>query len=65
MCIKGVFSKITRFSASNVVFAEKAFKRKEMLVKTLVSLVLHNSKRLHVSQCFYCVKTDTVQKTRF
>ena len=56
---------ITRFSASKVVFAENAFKRREMLVLALVSLVLPNSMRLHVSQCFYCVKTDNVHKTRF
>ena len=37
----------------------------EMLVLALVSLILQNSKRLHVSQCFHCVKTDNVQKTRF
>ena len=36
-----------------------------MLVLALVSLTLHNSMRLHVSQCFHCVKTDYVQKTRF
>ena len=36
-----------------------------MLVLALVSLILHNSMRLHVSQCFHCVKNDNVQKTRF
>ena len=36
-----------------------------MLVLALVGLILHNSMRLHVSQCFRCVKTDNVQKTRF
>ena len=36
-----------------------------MLVLALVSLVLHNSMRLHHSQCFHCVKTDNVNKTRF
>ena len=36
-----------------------------MLVLGLVSLILHNSMRLHVSQCFHCVKTDNVQETRF
>ena len=36
----------------------------EMLVSTLVSLILHNSMRLHVSQCFHCVKTKNVQKKR-
>ena len=56
---------ITRFSASNVVLLKNAFKRREMLVLALVSLVLHNSMRLHYSQCFHCVKTDSVHKTRF
>ena len=37
----------------------------EMLVIALVSLVLHNSMQLQVSQCFHCVKTDNVHKTRF
>ena len=36
-----------------------------MLVLALVSLVLHNLMRLHHSQCFYCVQTDNVHKTRF
>ena len=36
-----------------------------MLVLALVNLVLHNSMRLHVSQCFHCVKPDNRQKTRF
>ena len=36
-----------------------------MLVLALVSLILHNSMRLHVSQCFHCVKTENVQKTCF
>ena len=44
---------------------KNAFKRREMLVVALVSLILHNLMRLHVSQCFHCVKTDNVQKTRF
>ena len=29
-----------------------------MLVLALVGLIQHNSMRLHVSQCFHCVKTD-------
>ena len=37
----------------------------EMLVLALVNLILQNSMRLLVSQCFHCVKTDNVQKTRF
>ena len=36
-----------------------------MLVLALVSLMLHNSIHLHVSQRFHCVKTDNEQKTRF
>ena len=36
-----------------------------MLGLALVILIPHNSMRLHVSQCFHCVKTDNVQKTRF
>ena len=36
-----------------------------MLVLALVSLVLHNSMHLHHSQCFHCVKTNSVHKTRF
>ena len=56
---------IPRFSEFNVVFAGNAFERGEMLVLALVSLLLHDSIRLHVSQCFHCVKTDNVQKRRF
>ena len=56
---------ITRYSAFNVVFAEIAFKRNEMLVLALFSLSLHNSMHLHVCQCFQCVKTNNVRKTRF
>ena len=59
------YREITRFSASNVVFAENAFKRRETLVLALVSLVLHNSMHLHHYQCFHCVKTESVHKTRF
>ena len=64
MCKKRVFSaQKTRFSAFKVVFAKKnAFKLGEMLVLALVSLLLNNSMRLHVSQCFHCVKNDNVQK---
>ena len=36
-----------------------------MIVSVLVSLILQNLMRLHVSQCFHCVKTDKVQKTLF
>ena len=62
----------TRFTAKQRVLAhlmslrlKNVFKRREMLVLALVSLILLNSMRLHVSQCFHCVKTDNVQKTRF
>ena len=36
-----------------------------MFVLAIVSLLLYNSMRLNVSQCFHCVKTDNVHKTRF
>ena len=55
----------TRFSAFNVVLLKNVFKRREMLVLALVSLILHNPMRLLVSQCFHCVKTDNLQKLRF
>ena len=35
-----------------------------MIVLVLVSLIQHYSLRLHLSQCFYCVKTENVLKTR-
>ena len=44
---------------------KNAFKRRKMFVLALVSLVLHNAMRLHHSECFDCVKTDNVRKTRF
>ena len=60
------YRKVTRFSAFNIVFAKKnAFERSETLVFALVTLILQISMRLHVSQCFHCVKTDNVLKTRF
>ena len=63
---KRVFSAKYRVLAHLTSFLLKnAFKRKEMLVLALVSLILHNSMRLHVSQCSHCVKTDKVPKTRF
>ena len=40
-------------------------KRRKMFGLALVSLILHNSMRSHVSQCFHCVKTDNGYKTRF
>ena len=65
MCRKHVFSAKQRVLAHLTSFLLKnLFKRREMLVLTLVSLVLHNSMRLHQSQCFDCVKTDSVNKTR-
>ena len=61
-----VFSAKKRVLAHLTTFLLKnAFKRKEILVLGLDILFLHNSMRLHVSQCFHCVKTDNVQKTRF
>ena len=66
MCKVGVYREITRFSAFNVVFAKKTcLNARKCLFLALVSLILHNSMRLLVSQCFQCVKTDNVQKTRF
>ena len=66
MCIKRVFSAKYRVLAHLTSFLLKnAFKRKEMLVLALVSLVLHNILHLHHSQCFHCVKTVNVHRTRF
>ena len=67
MCIKRVFSaKYHVFTHLTLFLVKKtAMKHREMLVLALVSLILHNSMRLLVSQCFHCVKTDNVQKTRF
>ena len=63
---KRVFSANKRVLANLTSFLLKnALKRREMLVLALVSLILHDSMRVHVSQCFHCVKTDNVQKTRF
>ena len=59
MCKKRVLAYLTSF------LLENAFKRREKLVFALVSLVLHNSMRLHHSQSFHCVKTDNMHKTRF
>ena len=64
--MKGVFKSKKRVLAPLTSFLLKnAFKRKKMLVLGLVSLLLHISMRLHVSQIFHCVKTDNVHKTRF
>ena len=67
MCIRRVFSAKQRVLAhlTSSFLLKNAFKRREMLVLAFVSLVLHNSMRLHYSQCFHCVKTDNVHKTRF
>ena len=66
MCIKRVFTAKYRVLAHLTSFLLKnAFKRREMLVLALVSLVLHNSMHLHYSQGFHCVKTDNVHRTRF
>ena len=66
MCEIRVYSAEKRVLAHLTSFLLKnRFKRRERLVLALVSLTLHNSMRLHVSQCFHCVKTDNVQKTRF
>ena len=66
MCRKRLFSAKKRVLAHLMSFLLKnAFKRKEKFVLALVSLILHNSMRLHVSQCFQCVKTDNVQKHVF
>ena len=63
---KRVFSGKTRVLAHLTLFLLKnAFKHRQMLVLALVSLVLHNSMRLHHSQCFHCVKIDNVHETRF
>ena len=59
-------SKILTWAVAVTSFLLKnAFKRRKTLVSALVSLVLHNSMHLHRSQCFHCVKTDTVHKTRY
>ena len=67
MCIKRVFSSKERVLAhlTSFLLKKNAFKRKKMLVLALVSLLLHNSLRLYVSQYFQSVKTDNVLKTRF
>ena len=64
--MKRVFSAKQHVLAHLTSFLLKnACKRREMLVLALVSIVLHTSTRLHYSQCFHCVKTDNVHKTRF
>ena len=66
MCKKRVFSAKYRILAHLTSFLLKnACKRRETLVLALTSLILHSLMRLHVSQCFHCVKTDNVHKTRF
>ena len=63
MCEKRVYS--AKLAHLTSFLLKNAFKRRELLVLTLVSLILHSSMRLQSSQCFHCVKTDNVQKTRF
>ena len=68
MYIKRVFSTKKRVLAhlTSFLLKQNAFKRREMLVSALVvSLILHNSMHLHVSQCFLFVQTDIVHKPRF
>ena len=67
MWIKRVFSAKERVLAhlTSFLLEKNSFKRKEMLVLALVSLLLHNSLRLYVSQCFQSVKTDNVHERRF
>ena len=50
---------LTLFSLKN------AFNRGELLVFAITNLTLHCSKCLHAQQRFHCVKTVSVQKTRF
>ena len=66
MCIKCVFSAEYRVFAHLTSFLlNNACKHRKLLVLALVSLCLHNLMRLHVSQCFHCVKTNNVHNTRF
>ena len=67
VCMKRVFSSKKRVLAHlpTSFLLKNAFKRRETIVLALVSLVLHYSMHLHYSQCFHCVKTDSVHKTRF
>ena len=66
MCEKRVYSAKKRVLAHlTSLLLKNAFKRRELLVLALVSLILHSLMRLQSSQCFHCVKTDNVQKTRF
>ena len=66
MCEKRVFRAKYRVLAHlTLSLLKNAFKRRKMFLLELVSLLLHNSLRLHVSLCFHCVKTDNVQKNAF
>ena len=66
MCEKRVYSAKKRVLAHLTLFLLKnAFKLRNLLVLALVSLILHSSMRLQSSECFHCVETDNVQKTRF
>ena len=63
--MKRVFSTKKRFTEFKVVLRKNVFKRKKRVVLALVSLILHNLTRLHVSQCFHCFKTGNLQKNAF
>ena len=64
-CVKTDKVHKTRLAHLTSFLLKNIFKRREKLVVALVSLILYNSMRLHHSQCFHCVKTDNVHKTRF
>ena len=66
MCIKRVFSaEYCVFAHLTSFLLNNACTHKELLVLVLVSLSLHNLTRLHVSQCFHCVKNNNEHKTCF
>ena len=66
MCEKRVYSAKKRVLALLTSFLLKhAFKRRQMRVLALVSLILHNSMRLHVTQCIHGFKTNNVIKRVF
>ena len=66
MFIKRIFSGKIRVLAHLTLFLLKnAFKRREMLVFALNSLVLHNSMRLHHSESFIALKPIMCIKSFF
>ena len=66
MCKKRVFTAKKRVLAHSTSFLlRNVFKRREMLVLALNSLILHNSMRLHVSPCFHILKTILCKKHVF